>query len=146
MPSPMALSSKYLRDRGFAAEVVERWLRIPGKEIRRDLFRAIDIVAAHGPLGIILGVQTTSLANVSARVAKAKQQPGLKQWLQAGAKFEVHGWQLRNGRWVVKIVELAAMNMTELVTRSIPRRSRRPKQASLFDFEAMDLATTNTAT
>lgn len=60
MSSPTALSLRHLRERGYAAEVVERWLDLPGKRIRRDLFRCIDIVAAHGPLGIILGVQAAS--------------------------------------------------------------------------------------
>jgi hypothetical protein len=77
-------------------------------------------------------VQATSLANVSARVAKASACPALAIWLRHG-KFQVFGWVQRAGRWCVKIVEVKGEHLVPEVLSRPPRRSRdRHKQADLF--------------
>jgi hypothetical protein len=96
--SPTARSLKYLREAGYAADIVERW--IPGANIRKDLYGCIDIVAVRP--GETLGVQTTSYSNMSARYNKALQQAGLRAWLEAGNQFVIHGWHKRGNRWQVK--------------------------------------------
>ena len=59
------------REQGWTAGIVEKWN--PHARIRQDLFGCIDLIVADGHDGI-LGVQVTSGANVSARLAKAKAE------------------------------------------------------------------------
>lgn len=87
--SPTARTLKLLRDQGYHAEVVERW--IPQRRIRKDLFGFIDIVAIMN--GQLLGVQATSGSNVSARVKKIKESPLYRTWLSTGAYLHVIGWR-----------------------------------------------------
>jgi hypothetical protein len=103
MASPTARTLAKLRRDGYSADVVERWIGPAG--IRRDLFGVIDVVAvkAGSP---VLGVQATSVGNVSHRLAKARTVEELETWLAAGAVFQVWGWAKRGNRWRVRIVEL----------------------------------------
>jgi hypothetical protein len=74
MPSPTARTLAYLRRRGYTAGVVERFIAGVGEHgqgIRRDFLGCIDLIAVK-PGSPILGVQATSISNVSARLAKAK--------------------------------------------------------------------------
>jgi len=86
------------------AEVVERW--IPRAFVRKDFIGCIDILAfaKNGAESGVIGIQATSLANVSHRVAKAKASPLLPHWLQAGNRFAVHGWGKKKNRWTCKEV------------------------------------------
>jgi hypothetical protein len=88
MGSPTSRSLNLLKKEGWTPQVVEKWL--PYNKVRVDLFGVIDILAIR--IGRILGVQTTSSSNVSARVVKSLAEPKLKLFLQAGGRFEVHGW------------------------------------------------------
>ena len=127
--TPTALSLRYLRRAGYLVDVAERW--IPGANIRRDLFHVIDLVAIKP--GEIIGVQTTSLANVPARIAKAKASAELAVWLQAGARFLVHGWTMHKGLHVPKVVEILAGDVTPVVIARPPRkRASRWHTADLF--------------
>jgi hypothetical protein len=106
--SPTARTLARLRELGYRADVVER--RLPGCFVTRDLFGIIDVVAARP--GEVLGVQCTSASNLAARLAKAKDAPGLTDWLAAGARFEVWGWSKRGPRgprklWRVRRVAMA---------------------------------------
>jgi hypothetical protein len=126
-----------LRSLGFVAGVVERWL--PRVNLRRDLFHCIDLIAVHARDRIVLGVQATSMANISARLNKARQQPELRAWLAAGARFEIHGWCKRGGRWQVKVVSVEPGDLTAVVLQK-PRR-RRPKGMPVVEgdlFAALD--------
>src|SRR5205809_110083 len=99
--SPTERSLAYLRRQGYAAEVVERFVRRPGGGFRKDLFGFVDIVAVQG--NETLGVQVTTSDHVSDRAAKARlaleSQPALRacSW-----RFIVHGWRGR----VLREVEL----------------------------------------
>jgi hypothetical protein len=117
-----------LRKQGFAAEIVERW--VPGANVRRDLFRCIDIIALR-PGSPILGVQATSGSNVAARLKKAVALPGLKVWLNCGCAFQVWGWQLQGGRWRVRQVAVRGEDLQPLDLT--PRPRRRGGQKTLFD-------------
>lgn len=108
MASPTQRSLKLLREEGYLAEVVERW--VPGARIRSDLFGFGDILAIgptpvdHGPADLLI-VQTTSDSNVSARVKKIKGAPAYPIVAKA-MRIEVHGWKKVGGRWRVRRIPL----------------------------------------
>ena len=128
--SPTARSLAMLRKCGHAAGIVERWL--PGVNRRKDLFGCIDLVAVRRGEAGVLAVQATSLANVSARLGKAKARSELRTWLAAGNRFSVFGWYRRQGRWRVKIVDLRTEDLAAVVVQSPPRRGRKAVQKDLF--------------
>jgi len=99
-----ARSLAVLREMGYAAEVVERF--IPHTKTRKDLFGVGDVLAIHPREGILL-VQCTSGANHAARVKKANAEPRLAVWLAAGGKFQVWSWRLagkagKRKRWTLR--------------------------------------------
>lgn len=101
--TPTQRSLKWLRDNGYIAAVVEKW--IPQTRRRLDLFNFIDILAVRGDE--VLGVQATSGSNVSARVRKSQEQPAYSTWLQSvHRRFEVHGWAKRGPRGKRKLYVL----------------------------------------
>lgn len=87
--SPTQRSLAWLRERPGTAQVVEKWN--PHAMVRQDLFGVIDILSISP--GMILGVQACAGASVSARVKKALAEPRLREWLDAGGLFVVHGWR-----------------------------------------------------
>jgi hypothetical protein len=131
--TPMARTLKLLRQQGFVADVVERW--IPHAGIKRDLFGCLDVVAVHPALPGVLGVQTTTRGNAAARLHKIRQQGEIAVWLRAGNRVEVWGWERRGHRWCAHRFEVKAGDIVVLITpRRRPRRQRRgERQRSLFD-------------
>jgi carbonic anhydrase len=91
------LTLKHLRDEGWTAEIVEHW--VPGANIRRDLLGFIDVLAVRG--ADTLAVQTTSAANVSARIRKIAEHPNVGAVREAGWCIHVHGWKKVKGRWTL---------------------------------------------
>ena len=100
--STTQLSLKLMRDRGYYAEVVERYNFFTKR--KNDFAGFLDLLCL-GP-GQVMGVQTTSLANISSRINKIMEHENLEVVLAAGIKIEVHGWVKKNNRWQVKIVEI----------------------------------------
>lgn len=89
--TPTQLSLKRLRDTGWTACVVEKW--IPQIKQRKDAFGFGDLLAVRvGDPGATL-VQTTSASNVSARRRKILATPEAGIWKAAGNRIEVHGWR-----------------------------------------------------
>jgi hypothetical protein len=133
MASPVARSLTLLRRRGYCCDTVERW--IPGGNIRRDLFGCIDVAAIALDEPGVLGVQATTMRNVSARLAKARALPALRTWLAAGNRFVVHGWAKRGRRWRVKTVAVRADDLATVVVEAPPRRrgGRQWEAAPLFE-------------
>lgn len=129
--SPTARSMAFLRASGFTVGVVERW--IPGANVRRDFLNCIDLVAVHPGRRLILAAQVTTASNIASRLNKARARPELRDWLQAGGLFEVHGWNKRGGRWQVRRVEVLAgdLDVREIVRPR--RRGRQVVQGGLFD-------------
>jgi hypothetical protein len=137
--TPTARSLALLRKRGYLADVAEKW--IPRANVRRDLFGFIDVAAIVPDQAGVLGVQATTLGNVSARLNKARELPALKTWLSAGNGFQVWGWVKRGQRWHVKIIAVSRADMSVIVLENPPRKSngkyshapgaknRRPRQA-----------------
>ena len=101
--SPTQRTLKRMREQGWAAEVVEKW--IPGANIRRDLYGFIDIIGISG--NETLAVQTTSYANISSRVKKITEHENVGIVRDAGWCIQVWGWRKVKNRWQVKIVDLS---------------------------------------
>ena len=99
--TPTQRTLKLLRDDGWLAEVVERW--VPGANIRKDLFGWVDIVALRD--GETLAVQCTSYTNISARVKKIADSETVAQVRKAGWLIWVIGWRKVNNRWTQRTVD-----------------------------------------
>jgi hypothetical protein len=99
--TPTQRTLKKLRDDGWIAEVVERW--VPGANIRKDLFGWIDIMALRD--GQTLAVQCTSYSNMSARVKKIEGSETIAEVRKAGWSVWVIGWRKVNNRWTERTVD-----------------------------------------
>lgn len=105
MSSPTQRSLAHLRKLGMTADVVEYWNSFARQ--RKDLFSIIDIVALS-PDGQTIGVQTTSLSNVSARVKKIAESEALPALRRCGWTLVVHGWGKQpNGRYRLREVDVS---------------------------------------
>lgn len=101
--SPTQLTLRKLREDGYTAEVVERW--VPGANVRKDLFGFVDVLALRGEE--TLAVQATSADNVSARVHKICDAPTLAAVREAGWRIEVWGWGKKGRYWVPRVVDIS---------------------------------------
>lgn len=102
--SPTARTLAMLRELGYMAEVVERF--VPRVKVRRDLFGFCDVEAVHPDHGF-LAVQATTMGNMAARRKKMEANGNVGTWLAAGGKVEIWGWAKRGARgqrklWTVK--------------------------------------------
>jgi hypothetical protein len=102
MSSPTQRSLKKLRAEGYMAEVVEKFNRFAGPfGQRKDLFGWMDILAVRGDE--VIGVQSTSGSNASARVNKIVALQSADAWLVSrNRRIVVHGWAKRGPRGKVK--------------------------------------------
>ena len=101
--SPTQNTLKNLRDRGYRAQVVERWN--PHAKVRQDLFGIIDVLGVGN--GETIAVQSTSYSNVAARIRKIAEAEAIGDIRDAGWKIEVHGWHKKKNRWEVRIVDVS---------------------------------------
>ena len=127
--SPTARTLVHLRKCGYVGDVVERWIAAAG--VRRDFMGFADVIAVSRREPDILAIQATTLANVSARLAKARSCPELKVWLKS-ARFEVWGWAKRASRWEVRRVAVRAEDLGPVVVQAPGRRRRANRQRLLF--------------
>ena len=104
--SPTQLSLKLMKERGFLCEITERWN--PFAKIRQDLFQFIDILCLAE--GQVVGVQTTSYSNMSARVKKIREHANFQRVHDAGIKVVVQGWHKKDNRWQVREVDVLPHN------------------------------------
>lgn len=119
MPSPTSRSKGHLKQAGWPfVRVVEHWNPFARK--RQDLWGA-DIIALRDNETLL--VQTTTGANVSARVKKVTTEFAgeLASWLsQPTHHYHVHGWSKQGPRgkrktWQLRTVDLRTVNdRTEL--------------------------------
>lgn len=101
--SPTARSLEHLRKSYPLVDIVER--RMPHAFVTHDMFGIIDLVAVSE--SEIVAVQTTSSANLAARVAKVAESAALPILLKAGIRVIVHGWRKSAaGRWILREVEM----------------------------------------
>lgn len=109
MTSPTTRSLALLRKEGYIAQIVERYNVFA--HVRIDLFGYIDIVAIHPKIKGVLGVQSTTVDNMSKRISKIKSIPTHILWLSTGNSIQVHGWAKKGkvGKrklWQVNITEI----------------------------------------
>ncbi|HUX54284.1 MAG TPA: hypothetical protein VMV56_07715 [Williamwhitmania sp.] len=95
---------KLIRARGWKADIVERWLNIPGHPgggKRKDLFGIIDIIAMTGS-GIV-GVQSCG-SSFSEHDKKILQTIESEDWISNGATLMLIGWRkiLKNRKGKMK--------------------------------------------
>ena len=83
--------------------IVEHWN--PFAHIRQDLFGIIDLLALRD--GETLAVQTTSAANVSARVKKIADAEATADIRKAGWRILVHGWKKVGNRYQLREVDVS---------------------------------------
>jgi hypothetical protein len=101
--SPTQLSLDLLRKMGYTCAITEHWNSFA--KIRQDLFGFIDILALAD--GGVIGVQTTTCSNISARVKKIREHQNIAAVRKSGIQVMVHGWHKEDGRWKCKIVNLS---------------------------------------
>lgn len=90
--NPSQRSLALLRKRGYdVVQNVEYWN--PYAKRRKDLFGFLDILAMRKGTREILGVQTTSGSNLSARIKKAQALEAYHTFLACGGSVEFHGWR-----------------------------------------------------
>lgn len=104
--TPQARATKYLQDRGYTVDVVERIQRRGNVTWRNDLFGAFDLLAVNAE-GDVCAVQVTSRNNVSARVRKLADLEVLDRLRMANWVLLVMGYgkTVRSGDW--KIVDIS---------------------------------------
>ncbi len=103
--SPTQRSLAHLRAAGCVAAVVEKWN--PHAKIRQDLFGIVDVVALS-PDGVTIGVQATSLSNVTSRVNKIAESDNIAALRKCGWRLVVHGWgKQTNGRYRLREVDVS---------------------------------------
>lgn len=95
--SPTQRSLAMLRKQGYRVAITEHWNGFIKR--RQDLFGCLDLIAIAPAM---IGIQTTSGNNVSARVAKILELDAAREWIEAGHRIIVHGWAKRGERGAVK--------------------------------------------
>lgn len=100
--TPTVRSLKLMRDRGYYSEVVERYNSFT--KTRHDFAGFIDILCLGD--GEIIGVQTTSFSNQSARIKKIREHENLQVVIDSGIRIVTHGWHKVKNRWQVREIEV----------------------------------------
>ena len=99
-----------MKERGYKCEITERWN--PFARIRQDLYGFIDVLCLGD--GEVVGVQTTSYSNMSARVKKIREHENFAAVNRAGIRILVQGWHKKGARWEVREVEVIPQNCAAL--------------------------------
>jgi hypothetical protein len=108
--SPAQRSLKYLRNAGYSCAITEHFNSFV--KIRQDLFGFLDIICIKNGVTGVLGVQTTSTQNLSARVKKVLSIPEAHIWLSCGGSIFVHGWSKKGKAGKRKLWTLTQREIT----------------------------------
>jgi hypothetical protein len=92
--SPTARSLAYLRELGYAAEVVEK--TIPHTFIKKDLFGG-DLIGLKAGEPVLV-VQCTSGSHHAARRTKLEAEGFVALWKGSGAMLEIWSWSKQGPR------------------------------------------------
>ena len=90
-----------LREDGYLAAVVERYVRaphLPGGGYRLDLFGCIDVIAVKPDETLAVQCFTTAWSEHKAKLAEEEVAAALAMWLSAGNRFQLWGWSLKSQR------------------------------------------------
>lgn len=98
MSSPTARTLERLRKEGWTCAIVEKV--VPHTFIKQDLFGCIDILAMKDSM--LLAIQATVTASISARAKKSSSLPALWSWLATHNLFEIWGWSKMGERGKAK--------------------------------------------
>lgn len=102
MSSPTQRSLALLRKQWPLVAITEHYNAF--SRMRHDLFGFVDVLCCRQDS--ILAVQTTSGANVSARMAKIALLPSVVYWLSNPAcRLVIHGWAKRGAKGKRKLWE-----------------------------------------
>lgn len=107
--SPTERTLKLLKDRGYTPWIAEHYNAFSKR--RHDLYNFIDVVGLHPKETGVLAVQTTSGANLAARIQKAELLSNYWKWLASGNDVEFHGWRKLKSGWEPKIVRVSYKDM-----------------------------------
>ena len=107
--SPTARSLKRLRELGFVAEVVERF--IPGARVRRDFLGLADVLAFYPGQPGVLAVQACVTGDQAKRAKKMRLNANTALWRSSGNGLAVWGWGKRGPRgtrkrWTLSVTEI----------------------------------------
>ena len=119
--SPTQRTLAYLRSKGAQAAIVEHWNSFVHRKY--DLFGWIDVLAIYD--GKFVGIQTTTQAHGAERMHKARGNPALAAWLQAGGILVIHCWAKRGGRdkrklWTLKEEFLTSADVVTYPPEQVP--------------------------
>jgi hypothetical protein len=128
--SPTARTLTLNRKSGYLCRVVETW--VPRVNRRRDLFGFADVLAVHPVRREVVLIQTTTADHLAHRLAKVKAVPELPGLL-AVCKVQVHGWRKVRERWRVKVVEVLAEDLVDVLVTAPARRRKRDRQPMLLE-------------
>ena len=102
--SPTQLSLAMLREDGWFCWITEHYNYYA--KIRQDLWGFVDIIALKP--GQILGVQTTTATNMSARINKIADHENVGKVRDANIMIHVHGWhQDDKKKWHCKVKDVS---------------------------------------
>ena len=105
MTSPTVLSLKTMRERGYKAFVVERYITPIRKRI--DFGNYADIIAFRkSDKGSCTAIQTTTTSNILSRIHKCLNNDNAKEWVLGGHKLLIQGWSKKGPRGKRKIYQL----------------------------------------
>lgn len=103
--SPTQLTLAKLQKENYPlVQIVEKWNS--WGRVRQDLFGFIDVLAINEE-GNTVAIQTTTLANIGARIKKISDSDNVSHVRKAGWTIIVHGWYKKNNRWHVKEVDVS---------------------------------------
>ena len=103
--SPTQLTLAKLQKENYPlVQIVEKWNS--WGRVRQDLFGFIDVLAINEE-GNTVAIQTTTLANIGARIKKISDSDNVSHVRKAGWIIIVHGWYKKNNRWHVKEVDVS---------------------------------------
>ena len=103
--SPTQLTLAKLQKENYRqVQIVEKWNS--WGRVRVDLFGIIDVIAISDEFETV-GIQTTTLNNIGARIKKIGDSEAVGDLRKAGWKIHVHGWYKKNNRWHVKEVDVS---------------------------------------
>jgi hypothetical protein len=103
MSSNTVRSRKLLESSGWTVWKAERWNAYSRRT--EDGFGIFDLLCIHPDHNGVLGVQTTSKANMSARAKKILGSDSGQIWKKSKNQTRIHGWFKLKNRWQVKITD-----------------------------------------
>ena len=101
--TPTQRSKEHLENLGWIVGVVEQ--TIPHTFIKRDLFGMFDLLAVKDEQ--TMGIQVTSISNITARVKKITEEPRLAVVRKAGWIVMVHGWKQKEDEHILREIDLS---------------------------------------